>query len=203
MKKKILTVTAMLFCLTLVGPGKVVASIVTDEVRRTVDEVVKIVTDKELKKAPNEQKRRSALKQAIGRIFDYGEMAKRSMGTHWKTLTPAQQKDFVGLFATLLENSYAGKIEAYKNEKIVYEKESLDGDHAEVKSRVITPKRDEYELGYRLLKEGGKWMVYDVVIEGVSLVSNYRTQFNKIINEKGYKELLKKMRTKSEELTVT
>jgi phospholipid transport system substrate-binding protein len=193
----------MLFCLTLVDPGKVVASLVTDEVRKTVDEVVKIVTDKNLKKPENDQKRRNALKQAIGRIFDYGEMAKRSMGVHWKELTPAQQKEFTGLFATLLENSYAGKIEAYNNEKIVYEKELLDGDHAEVESRVITAKRDEYELGYRLLKERGKWMVYDVVIEGVSLVSNYRTQFNKIINEKGYKELLKKMRTKSEELSVS
>jgi len=203
MKEKILAVTVMLFFLTLVGPGKVVASIVTDEVRRTVDEVVKIVTDKDLKKPKNEQKRRSALKQAIGRIFDYGEMAKRSMAAHWKELTPAQQKEFVGLFATLLENSYAGKIEAYNNEKIVYNKELLDGDYAEVESRIITAKRDEYELGYRLLREGGKWMVYDVVIEGVSLVSNYRTQFNKIINEKGYKELLKKMRTKSEELSVS
>jgi len=203
MKGKILAVTVMLFFLTLVGPGKVVASIVTDEVRRTVDEVVKIVTDKDLKKPKNEQKRRSALKQAIGRIFDYGEMAKRSMAAHWKELTPAQQKEFVGLFATLLENSYAGKIEAYNNEKIVYNKELLDGDYAEVESRIITAKRDEYELGYRLLREGGKWMVYDVVIEGVSLVSNYRTQFNKIINEKGYKELLKKMRTKSEELSVS
>jgi phospholipid transport system substrate-binding protein len=203
MKEKILAVTVMLFCLTLVGPGKVAASIITDEVRNTVDAVVKIVTDKSLKKPQNEQKRRSALKQAIGRIFDYGEMAKRSMGVHWKELTPAQQKEFTGLFATLLENSYAGKIEAYNNEKIVYEKELLDGDHAEVGSRVITAKRDEYELGYRLLKEGSKWMVYDVVIEGVSMVSNYRTQFNKIINEKGYKDLLKKMRTKSEELTVS
>jgi phospholipid transport system substrate-binding protein len=203
MKEKIVAVIVMLFFLTLVGPGKVVASVVTDEVKKTVDEVVKIVTDKDLKNPKNEQQRRAALKQAIGRIFDYGEMAKRSMGVHWKELSPAQQKEFVGLFATLLENTYAGKIESYNNEKIMYGKESLDGDHAEVDSRVITAKRDEYELGYRLLKEGGKWMVYDVVIEGVSLVSNYRTQFNKIINEKGYNELLKKLRTKSEGMTMS
>src|SRR6266496_4406950 len=170
MKEKLIAVTIMLFFLTLVGPGKVAASIVTDEVKKTVEEVVKIVNDKDLKKTGNEQKRRSALKQAIGRIFDYGEMAKRSMAVHWKELTPAQQKGFVGLFATLLENSYAGKSESYNNEKIIYDKEFLDGDHAEVESRVITAKRDEYGLGYRLLKERGKWMVYDVIIEGVSLV---------------------------------
>jgi phospholipid transport system substrate-binding protein len=106
----------------------------------------------------------------------------------------------VGLFSTLLENSYAGKIESYNNEKIVYTGERIENDYAEVDSKVVTAKRDEYTLDYRLLKKGQKWMIYDVVIEGVSLVSNYRTQFNKIINEKGYPELVKKLRTKSEEI---
>jgi phospholipid transport system substrate-binding protein len=106
----------------------------------------------------------------------------------------------VQLFETLLENSYAGKIESYNQEKIVYLKEAVDGEYAEVKSKVVTAKRDEYTLDYRLLNKGGKWMVYDVVIEGVSMVSNYRSQFNKIITSQGYKELLKKMKTKSEEI---
>ncbi len=191
----------MIFCLVIAAPAMATASVVTDEVKSTVDGVLKIVTDKDLKKPQNEQKKRKALKTVIGRIFDYGEMAKRSMGVHWKELSPAQQKDFVGLFSTLLENSYAGKIESYNNEKIVYDKEQVEGNYAEVNSRVITAKRDEFTLDYRLLKEGNRWMVYDVVIEGVSLVSNYRTQFNKIINERGYNELVKKMRTKSEEIT--
>lgn len=191
----------MIFCLVIAAPAMATASVVTDEVKSTVDGVLKIVTDKDLKKPQNEQKKRKALKTVIGRIFDYGEMAKRSMGVHWKELSPAQQKDFVGLFSTLLENSYAGKIESYNNEKIVYDKEQVEGNYAEVNSRVVTAKRDEFTLDYRLLKEGNRWMVYDVVIEGVSLVSNYRTQFNKIINERGYNELVKKMRTKSEEIT--
>ena len=101
---------------------------------------------------------------------------------------------------SLLENSYAGKIESYNNEKIEYLKETVDGNYAEVRSKVITPKRDEYSLDYRLLNENGKWMVYDVVIEGVSLVSNYRTQFNKIITTNGYNELVKKLQTKTDEL---
>ena len=128
-------------------------------------------------------------------------MAKRSMGVKWRSITPAQQNDFVGLFSTLLENSYADKIESYHEEKIVYDRESVEGKYAEVNSRIITLKRDEYGLDYRLLKEGNKWIIYDVVIEGVSLVSNYRTQFIKIINEQGYEELVKKMKTKSEEIT--
>lgn len=201
MKMKIMTVSCLLFGLIFAVSGIGMASIITDEVKSTVDEVVKIVTDKELKKSQNQQKRRNALKQAIGRIFDYGEMAKRSMGIHWKGLTPVQKKEFVGLFSTLLENSYASKIESYNNEKISYEKESVEGGYAEVDSRIVTAKRDEYNLDYRLLKEGNKWMVYDVVIEGVSLVSNYRTQFNKIINEQGYNELVRKLRTKSEEVS--
>jgi phospholipid transport system substrate-binding protein len=183
----------------LASPVAVRAS-VTDEVKKTVDEVVRIAADKELKKAQNEKKRRKELKAAIGAIFDYGEMAQRSMGKHWKDRTGPEKKEFVQLFETLLENSYAGKIESYNQEKIVYLKESIDGEYAEVKSKVVTAKRDEYTLDYRLMNKGGKWMVYDVVIEGVSMVSNYRTQFNKIIQNQGYGELLKKLRSKSEEI---
>jgi len=170
----------------------------TDDVKKTVDEVVRIVADKEMKK--NEAKRRQALKRTISTIFDYSEMAKRSLGKHWNVRTAAEKKQFADLFATLLENSYAGKIESYNNEKIVYIKEALENDHAEIKSKVVTAARDEFTLDYRLFKHDGKWMVYDVVIEGVSLVSNYRSQFNKIITSNGYEALVKKLQSKNEEL---
>lgn len=170
----------------------------TDDVKKTVDEVVRIVADKEMKK--NEAKRRQALKRTISTIFDYSEMAKRSLGKHWNSRTAAEKKQFVDLFATLLENSYAGKIESYNNEKIVYIKEILENDHAEIKSKVVTAARDEFTLDYRMFKHDGKWMVYDVVIEGVSLVSNYRSQFNKIITSNGYEALVKKLQSKNEEL---
>lgn len=171
---------------------------VTDEVKKTVDEVVRIVSDKEMKK--HDAKRRQALKKTISTIFDYNEMAKRSLGKHWNQRSAAEKKQFAELFASLLENSYASKIESYNNEKIVYLKESMDGDHAEVKSKVVTVKRDEFTLDYRMISQNGKWMVYDVVIEGVSLVSNYRTQFNKIITSQGYPELVKKLQNKTDEL---
>jgi len=170
----------------------------TTEVKKTVDEVVRIVANKDLKR--HEQQRRQELKKAISAIFDYGEMAKRSLARHWNQRTPAEKKQFTDLFATLLENSYADKIESYNNEKIEYLKETQDGTYAEVRSKVITPSHDEYSLDYRLLNENGKWMVYNVVIEGVSLVANYRSQFNRIINANGYPELLKKLQTKSKEL---
>jgi phospholipid transport system substrate-binding protein len=170
----------------------------TDLVKKTVDDVVHIVSDKEMKK--NETKRRQALKKSISVIFDYPEMAKRSLGKHWNVRTAAEKKQFAELFATLLENSYASKIESYNNEKIVYVKEILDGDHAEIKSKVVTAARDEFSLDYRLMNNNGKWMVYDVVIEGVSLVSNYRSQFNKTITATGYESLVKKLMSKNEEL---
>ncbi len=169
-----------------------------DDVKKTVDEVVRIVADKEMKKSA--QKRRQALKKTIGTIFDYNEMAKRSLGKHWSQLTPDEKTQFADLFAALLENSYAGKIESYNNEKIVYVKELLDGDHAEIKSKVVTAKRDEFTLDYRMVRQNGRWMAYDVVIEGISLVSNYRSQFSRIIKTSGYAALVKKLETKNDEL---
>ena len=192
LKRVLLVLTASIFMVSAACANP------TDDVKKTVDEVVRIVADKGLKK--NDTKRRQALKRAISGIFDYSEMAKRSLGKHWNPLSAAEKKHFAGLFATLLENSYAGKIESYNNERIVYIRDNVDGDYAEVKSKVVTANRDEFTLDYRLSKQNGKWMVYDVVIEGVSLVSNYRSQFNKIITANGYDTLVKKLQSKSDEL---
>jgi phospholipid transport system substrate-binding protein len=169
-----------------------------DDVKKTVDEVVRIVADKEMKK--NDQKRRLALKNTISTIFDYKEMSKRSLGKHWNQLTQEEKKQFADLFAALLENSYAGKIESYNNEKIVYIKELLDGDHAEIRSKIVTTKRDEFTLDYRMTRQNGRWMAYDVVIEGISLVSNYRSQFSRVITASGYGGLIKKLEIKNKEL---
>ena len=188
----VLTVLAVLTTNALAGSS--------DDVKKVVDEVRKIVNDKEMKK--NETKRRQALRKTISSIFDYGEMAKRSMGKHWNPRSAAEKKQFIDLFTNLLENSYVGKVESYSNEKMVFLKETEDGEYSEVKSKIITDKRDEYSFDYRMLKQNGKWMVYDIVVEGVSLVSNYRTQFNKIISADGYPALLKKLQTKSDELKV-
>jgi phospholipid transport system substrate-binding protein len=199
MKIKLLIFYGLLACFILPGPATAQNS-VTAEVKKTVDEVVRIVTDKELKKSQNEKKKRAELRAAIGALFDYGEMTKRAVGAHWREFSPEDKKEMTGLFETLLENSYANKIESYNNEKVVYLRENVEDDYAEVKSKIITAKKDEYAVNYRLLNESGNWRVYDVVIEGVSLVSNYRSQFNRIINEKGPKELIKKLQAKSREI---
>lgn len=192
LQRIILTLTALLVLVSAAWATP------TEQVKKTVDDVVKIVSDKELKK--HDAKRRQALKKAIAVIFDYQEMAQRSLGKHWKDRTAAEKKQFTELFATLLENSYGGKIESYNNEKIIYIKETVDGDSAVVKSKVVTAARDEFTLDYHMLKHDASWMVYDVVIEGVSLVSNYRSQFNKIITANGYDKLVKKLQSKKDEL---
>ena len=192
LKRILLVLTASIFMASVASANP------TEDLKKTVDEVVRIVADKEMKK--NETKRRQSLKKAISGIFDYSEMAKRALGKHWNVRTAAEKKQFSELFATLLENSYAGKIESYNNEKIVYIKEIVEEEYAEVKSKVVTAARDEFTLDYRLFKQNGKWMVYDVIIEGVSLVSNYRSQFNKIITNNGYNKLVQKLQSKNQEL---
>lgn len=190
----------IVICLIVLMTASTALASVTDTVRSAVNDVITIVSSPDMKKKNNEQRRRSAIKKAIANVFDSEEMARRAMGKHWNQRTPQERKQFVDLFATLLENSYAGKIESYNNERIVYTREQVDGTYAEVKSKVITPKHDEYTLDYRLIQKGNRWVVYDVIIEGVSLVSNYRTQFNKIISSSGYPELVRKLQTKSNEL---
>jgi phospholipid transport system substrate-binding protein len=130
-------------------------------------------------------------------------MAKRSLGPTWGSLSAGQRQEFVQLFSQLLEASYSDKIEKFaQHVKIDYPGEILSGDTVEVRT-VVVKANDRIPLNYRLLNQGGTWKVYDVVIEGVSLVSNYRTQFSRIIHESSYAELVKRLKTKVSELTRT
>jgi len=132
-------------------------------------------------------------------IFDFSETAKRSLARHWQSRTPAEREEFVQLFGDLLERSYISKIELYGGEKIGYIGESMDGDLATVRTRIVTRHGTEIPIDYKMHTLGSRWLVYDVSIEGVSLIANYRTQFNKIIQTQSYAELVKRMKTKQEE----
>jgi phospholipid transport system substrate-binding protein len=172
----------------------------TDEVKKVVDEVVSIVSSQDMKKPENKEKRKKGLKVVVGAIFDYKEMAKLSLGRYWDERTTDEKSEFVQVFETLLENTYTKKIESYNNEKVVYLKETVDGNSSEVKSKVVTSKHDEYAIDYRLFNKGGKWVIHDVSIEGISLVANYRTQFDKIIRSEGYTALIKKLNSKRKDI---
>jgi len=121
------------------------------------------------------------------------------LGRYWQPLTEPQRGEFVGLFADLLERSYISKIDLYGGEKILYNGERLDGDLATVSTKIITKNGTEVPVDYRLFRRGDRWMVYDINIEGISLVSNYRTQFNKIIQTSGYSSLVERMKVKQNE----
>jgi phospholipid transport system substrate-binding protein len=172
----------------------------TDQVKTAVDRVLKVVSDPELKKPQNTEKRRTQIREVARQLFDFEEMGKRALGRHYAALNPEQKKRFTELFADLLENSYVTKIESYGGEKIVYLPEQVDGDSVTVRSKLVTQKGTEIPLDYRLQKAGDRFRVYDVSIEGVSLVANYRNQFNKIITQSSVNELLKKMEQKQLEV---
>ena len=172
----------------------------TDQVKNTIDKVISILNDKELKKPNKTEERRSKLRKAVGERFDYEEMAKRSLALHWQKLNPKERKEFTELFGELLERSYINKIESYSDEKILYIDESIEPDYSIVKTKIVTKRNVEIPLDYRLMRVSNQWKVYDVVIEGVSLVSNYRTQFSRIIRSHSYAELVKRLKTKKEEI---
>ncbi|MFQ5586010.1 MAG: phospholipid-binding protein MlaC [Thermodesulfobacteriota bacterium] len=175
------------------------ASEPTDQVKGTIDEVIAILKDTSLKGPEKTEQRRDKLREKMKERFTFAEMAKRSLGKHWKERSTEEKKEFVALFARLIENSYIGKIEGYTDEKVLYENEILRKRTAVVKTKIITKKGTDIPLDYRLINtKNGQWMVYDVVIEGVSLVRNYRTQFSKEIRSSSYEELVRQLKSKTE-----
>jgi phospholipid transport system substrate-binding protein len=182
------------------SPAPAAAGVPTDQLKGAVERVLKTLDDPTLKGEARLGERRVAVRKIANEIFDFSEIAKRSMARHWPPLSEAQKNEFVGLFADLLERSYISKIETYGGEKIQYTAERADGDFATVSTRIITKNGTEVPVDYRMIKRADRWLVYDVSIEGVSLVSNYRTQFNKIIQTTSYNELVSKLRNKQDEL---
>jgi phospholipid transport system substrate-binding protein len=182
MKNRILFL-ALLAALLL--PSAALAGAPTDQLRKSVDAVLDVLKAK--------------IRSIVKGRFDFEEMAKRSLARHWRKRTPEEKKEFVPLYTDLLERTYIDKIEQYEDEEIVYVDESSEGKHATVRTKVITSKHVEIPIFYRLHSKSGDWQVYDVVIEGVSLVKNYRTQFNSIIRSGSYQELVQRLRDKLEE----
>ena len=171
-----------------------------DQLRLQVDRVLKVLDDPELKKPDKAKDRRLAVRKIANDIFDFSETDKRSLRRYWQARTPAEQSEFVLLFSDLLERSYLSKIELYGGEKIQYLSDAVEnGDQAKVLTKIVARQGSEIPIEYRMHKKGERWLVYDVMIEGVSLVSNYRTQFNKIIQTSSFQELVKKMKSKQEE----
>ena len=176
-----------------------VAGGATEAMKSTIDEVLKIIQDKELKQPGKAEERRQRLEQVVGDRFDYQEMSRRALGAPWNTLSDKDKQEFVALFKTLLTNSYSDKVETYSGEGVQYLNERTEKDYAEVRTKVLSGKT-EIPLDYRLLNKGVDWRVYDVVVDGVSLVSNYRGQFSKILRSSNYADLVDQLRKKSDKI---
>lgn len=191
-------IAAGLWWLGAVAPAPA-AQTATEAVKSTIDEVIRILEDKELKKESKHEERLRLLEKAVAARFDYEEMGKRSLGAQWAKLDDAQRKEFVELFKQMLSRTYSDKIESYHGEPIEYLSERLKDDYAEVKTKVMHGKAP-VPLDYRLMNKSGDWRVYDVVVDGISLVNNYRGQFTKIIRAEEYDGLVKRLKTKSDKI---
>ena len=171
----------------------------TDQLRESIDRALQALGDPDLRKEVRTRERRATLRGIAKEAFDFEEMTKRALARHWHGRTPAEQKEFVQLFADLMERSYVSKLELYAGEKIRYTGESVEGEgeQATVRTKIVTKQGTDIPVDYRMHRRGDRWLVYDVVIEGISLVSNYRSQFNTIIRTSTYQDLVARMKTKA------
>jgi phospholipid transport system substrate-binding protein len=176
------------------APASADAGAPTEQLKAAVDQIVKILEDPGLKAPGREQERRTAIRREAETVFDFGETAKRALGRHWQPLAEQDRHEFTSLFRDLIERAYISKIERYSGERITYTGESMDGAIASVRTRFVTKQGTEIPIDYRMQQRGDRWLVYDVVVEGISLINNYRTQFDKIIQTSSYAELVRKLK---------
>ena len=170
----------------------------TDVVRTSVDAVLAILDNEQL----NYDDKRTQIRVIVKERFDFRAMSQRTLATNWKKTTDEEKDKFVELFSQLIENSYVGKIESYTNERVDYPGEKVSGRKAVVETLIITSSAD-IPVDYRLYQKGDQWLVYDVIIEGVSLISNYRSSYQEIMKKEGFDGLLAKMQEKIDELSST
>ena len=179
------------------GSVSFAGSEITGKLKSTIDKVIAIVKDENLRN--DKQSRRAALRKTIDERFDYRQMVMRSLAKNWDLRSDQERQEFIELFKSLLENSYANKLEAYSDEKINYTNEMIKGKYALVKTEVVRPS-STIAVDYKLVQEDGVWRVYDFVIAGVSMIRNYRSQFTKIIRKDSYEVLVQKLTDKINEL---
>jgi phospholipid transport system substrate-binding protein len=184
---------AMLF--GLLAAWSALAGQATDQLKPAIERVVRALEDPALKGEGKAAERRRALRDVTDTAFDWTEMARRALGPHWNARSEAEREEFVALFRELLERAYVTKIDRYAGEKIVYAGEAVDADTATVKTRIFRRQGQDVPVDYRLVRRGDRWRVYDVVVEGIGLLGNYRTQFNEIIRTSSYQELLKRLKS--------
>jgi phospholipid transport system substrate-binding protein len=172
----------------------------SDQLRAGIDRVFKILGDPELDGDKKLNQRRTAILIAANELFDFGEMAKRSLGQYWPQRTSAERGEFVRLFTELVQRSYISKVDQHGAHKMTVQGERLDGDYAVVRTTLPLSSGHELAIDYSMHSTDDRWQVYDLSIDGISLVANYRAQFNKIIRTSSYEALIAKFKSHQAEL---
>lgn len=172
------------------------ASTPTDQLKTAVEEVIRILEEPTLKPEAKAQERQARVRAAVSDLFDFPEITRRALGRHWRPLTEPERAEFTSLFRTLLEHTYLPKIALYKGERVRFLDESVDGNLATVRTLLITRQGREIPVTYRLGRHDGQWLIFDMLVEGISLTANYRAQFDQIIQRASFQELVRRIKLK-------
>ncbi len=183
----------------LAAAGPALAGAPTEQVRQYTDQIQKILEDPSLAQAD----KAAAVRKVATEVFDVQETAKRALGRHWHARTAAEREEFTRLFADLLERTYIGKLDQYRGERVIYTNEVVDGPYAVVRAKIVGGQRPDVPVEAKLLQKNGRWLVYDLAVEGISLIANYRSQFDRIIRTSSFEELVSRLKHKRDELLQT
>jgi phospholipid transport system substrate-binding protein len=161
------------------------------------DKAIRVLKDPKLQPKEKKKERIERLKEIVNPLFDYEEMARRSLGPHWRRRTSQEQREFVKLFRDYLDKVYSDKVDLYAGEKIIYGRETVEAEYAQVETTFVDTKGEEFSVVYRLRRNNGKWKVYDAVVENISVVNNYRSQFDRVISKYSFDELKRLLKEKA------
>ncbi len=200
MRHRLATWIAFPIILSLTAPNPSRAGDPTERIRFVVEQGIEILNETKLQSKNGKQVYLDRLRDVVFPLFNFPEMARRSLGYHWRRLSPVERQEFVTLFTNLLERSYAGKIDLYDGEIVIFTGEAVEDNYARVDTKIVSKKGEEYSIDYKLLRTNEDWRIYDVVVEHISLVNNYRSQFNRVIANSSYENLIKKINQKLIEL---
>ena len=193
---RITIVNLVLLYLVVGSPALSSAGGPTEQVRATVDKVLVMVKNPNLKSPAQKKNLQARLAEVIYPRFDFTEMAKRTLGPHWGRRTAEEQREFVSIFAALLGRSYSDKIESYRSQNVLYTREIEDKNYAEVDTTIVSDTQEKVSINYKLHNVDKDWKVYDLVIEDISMINNYRSQFNRVIARSSFEELLRVLKEK-------
>ncbi len=182
--------------LFLAFPSVVMAGEATDRIKAVSDKIFSIISDQTLQAPEMKVKKEQMIMDAVDGAFNWEEFSRRALAKHWSKRTESEKKEFISLFKQLIKRTYMEKSGQYSGGKVEFLEEKIDGEYGVVKSQLVSSTGTRTPVDYRLMKKDGAWWVYDVYIEGVSLVSNYRSQFNDILIKSSFDDLIKRLNEK-------